>query len=138
MNPKRYYTVGEANQAIPQIEPLVRSLSQRAGALNGMRSRKAGVSPRPACDTRVDPDYFRELEVLNRELRDLSQRGCEIKDLRSGIVDFPALLNGREVCLCWRLGENAISHWHEVDAGFKGRQPIAAAHEFEGSSPGEN
>jgi hypothetical protein len=138
MNSKRYYTVGEANQAIAQIEPMVRSVTRRADVLNGMRARESGASPRPACDTRVDPTYFQELEILSRELRDLNQRGCEVKDLRGGVVDFPAQLNGREVCLCWRLGESAISHWHEVDAGFKGRQPIAAAHEFEEQSPGEN
>lgn len=132
-NRKRYYTVGEANQALARIEPVVRALSERAGALRGMRASPGGPGQsRPAPETRVEPGYFRELLALYSDIQELRRHGCELKDLTSGIVDFPALLQGREVYLCWKLGEDAILHWHEVDAGFRGRQPIDSESGFEG------
>ncbi len=58
-------------------------------------------------------------------LQELEAVGCECKDFRSGLVDFPAFLAGRVVYLCWKLGEPEIAHWHEVDAGFSGRQLVS-------------
>ncbi len=130
MNVKRYYTPVEANRAIAHIEPLVRGLSDRAEVLRGLGPGGGGT--RPPVDTLVGPQYFRELMALSEDLQRLKKYGCMLKDLESGIVDFPARLKGREVLLCWRLGEDSISHWHEVDAGFRGRQPIDAVQCFEG------
>jgi len=138
MSPKRYYTPVEADRAIAQIEPIVRRLSERAGNLSGLRQphqgRRAG---KPASDSPVDPTYFRELVALNDGLQELRRHGCVLKNLQSGIVDFPARLEGREVCLCWRLGEDSISHWHELESGFRGRQPIEAGQQFEGGEARE-
>ena len=50
--------------------------------------------------------------------------GCEVKDVQTGLVDFRAMRDGRAVYLCWRLGEEDIAFWHELDAGFAGRQPL--------------
>jgi hypothetical protein len=55
---------------------------------------------------------------------EVEQIGCELKDFRVGLIDFPALLDGREVCLCWQLGEDDITYWHETTDGFAGRRPI--------------
>lgn len=130
MNTKRYYTPVEANRAIAHIEPLVRGLSDRAEVLRGLGP--SGGDERPPVDTLVGPQYFRELMALSEDLQRLKQYGCMLKNLEGGIVDFPARLKGRDVLLCWRLGEESISHWHEVDAGFHGRQPIDAEQCFEG------
>jgi hypothetical protein len=62
-----------------------------------------------------------EFDKLIAKINDL---GCEIKDIEQGLVDFPALREGREVYLCWRLGEEEVAFWHELDAGFGGRQPL--------------
>jgi len=132
MNVKRYYTPVEANRAIAGIEPLVRGLSDRTEALRDLG--RSGGDGRPPVDTLVDPQYFRELMALSEDLQRLKQYGCVLKDLETGIVDFPARLEGRDVLLCWRLGEESISHWHEVDSGFRGRQPIDTAQCFEGES----
>ena len=115
-----------------EIEPLVRALIERTARLRFLSSaQKPASARRPAPDTVVEGSYFRELLLLNREIQEIGRRGCELKDLDSGIVDFPARLEGREVCLCWRLGEDLITHWHEVDAGFRGRKPIEALGQFE-------
>ena len=51
--------------------------------------------------------------------------GITLREIETGLIDFPALVSGRQVCLCWRLGEDAIEWWHELSAGFSGRQPLA-------------
>ena len=60
-------------------------------------------------------------------MTELEQLGVECKSLDSGLFDFPCELDGRVVYLCWRTGERAVTHWHEVEAGFAGRQPLEAA-----------
>jgi hypothetical protein len=139
MRPKRYYTPVQANQTIARIEPIVRQLSERAGTLSGLRGLKQGrQADKPAPDSPVDAGYFRELVALDDGLQELRRHGCVLKDLQSGIVDFPARLQGREVCLCWMLGEDSIAYWHETDSGFKGRQPIEAGHDFEAGGAEED
>jgi hypothetical protein len=54
----------------------------------------------------------------------IQEIGCLVKDLDIGLLDFPTLYRGREVYLCWRLGEQRIEHWHGVDEGFRGRKPV--------------
>ena len=72
----------------------------------------------------VHPGYFDLLERIHTTLREVTSLGCEVKDLESGLIDFPSTHEGRNVYLCWRLGEDRVTHWHEVDAGFAGRQPV--------------
>ncbi|HEY2326243.1 MAG TPA: DUF2203 domain-containing protein [Gaiellaceae bacterium] len=61
---------------------------------------------------------------LQECLEELQELGVEVKDLDTGLLDFPSLRNGEEVLLCWRVGEDAVSWWHHSQAGFAGRQPI--------------
>jgi len=63
------------------------------------------------------------LEV-RRILETLEQAGVVVKDVDRGLVDFPALIEGREVFLCWELGEDEVAYWHELEAGYRGRQPL--------------
>jgi hypothetical protein len=58
--------------------------------------------------------------------KELRQLGVELKDYFTGLVDFPCLMHGREVYLCWRLGESEVAHWHELEDGFAGRQKLLA------------
>ena len=65
------------------------------------------------------------MEELVAKVRELNERGIEIKDLDKGLIDFPALrANGEEVYLCYMLGEETILAWHPLEGGFAGRQPI--------------
>jgi hypothetical protein len=65
-------------------------------------------------------------DTLHRFEDELAEVGCQLKDHRIGLIDFPALREGREVLLCWKLGEEMIGHWHEVSEGFGGRKAIGA------------
>ena len=69
---------------------------------------------------------MQDLRFEGREyIAELDSIGCELKDTRTGLIDFRSRLGGREVYLCWKLGEREIEHWHELDAGFSGRRSIA-------------
>jgi hypothetical protein len=63
-------------------------------------------------------------EALREGLEQLADWGIELKDISTGLVDFPALRDGREVYLCWRVGELKVAFWHEIDTGFAGREPL--------------
>jgi len=63
-------------------------------------------------------------DQLETYVEELQKLGAELKDFFTGLIDFPGWINAREVCLCWQLGEGNIEHWHEANAGFRGRQQI--------------
>ena len=66
----------------------------------------------------------RSAERLKQAMEEISEYGCQIKDLDIGLLDFPTLYRGQEVLLCWRLGEQRIEYWHGLEEGFRGRKPI--------------
>jgi hypothetical protein len=69
--------------------------------------------------------YVRALTTLSRKSQELDHLGVQIKDYERGLIDFPTMRDGRVVLLCWQLGENEeLTWWHDVDAGFAGRQPL--------------
>jgi hypothetical protein len=122
----QYFTVEEANALLPEIEFLMEQLLERrakviesrdliAGILEDVQSNVGG----PAASAMVQE--FLAIERLAKKIR---SHGCIIKDLNNGLVDFPSIREGREVYLCWRFGEPQIDFYHELHAGFKGRQQL--------------
>lgn len=128
---RRYFTVEEANKALPLVRMIVMDVVKQLQAVETLRHRLAGVS---STKRKGDDPYaeevaqtLAELEAENERLRDLIEElqklGVELKG-PDGLCDFPSLRDGREVYLCWRLGEESVAHWHELDAGFAGRQEL--------------
>ena len=130
----RLFTAQEANATLPLVRAIVQDITQLAGELVGRRERLSLLLAR----NRHQPQdlYGEELaqieEVLERDSRQLREYaeelqalGVELKSALEGLVDFPAMREGRRVCLCWKLGEAEVAHWHELDAGFQGRQPLS-------------
>jgi hypothetical protein len=74
--------------------------------------------------TLVPPRYVALVTDLQCLVEDIHSCGCHLKDLDSGLVDFPTLWEGREVYLCWKLGEPRVGYWHELEAGFAGRRSL--------------
>jgi hypothetical protein len=72
----------------------------------------------------VNARYFYLICRLQSLVSEIGAEGCEIKDLEGGLIDFPTIWEGREVFLCWKLGEPEVGHWHEIDDGFAGRQSL--------------
>jgi hypothetical protein len=131
--PKRF-TLEEAQNLLPRVESLVRqamalkseydeaeraiqSFSQRVMLLGGI-----SVNLEHAAEVRNRRDSAaRQLRGAIEQVQDL---GCVVKDLDTGLVDFPTLFRGVEVFLCWKVGERAIEFWHGVEEGFRGRKAI--------------
>ncbi len=121
-----FFTLIEANQAMQTVRPLMDELQEirakilvhQPAAWPAMQ-KSAGNGGNLALSKMVQE--FDRLDVLVHRIHDL---GAQIKDLNSGLLDFPALKDGREICLCWKHGEDDIVYWHEADEGFAGRQLI--------------
>ncbi|MCS6915743.1 MAG: DUF2203 domain-containing protein [Myxococcales bacterium] len=135
MDTKRYFTVQEANALIPMLEErfgrILRLRSQLRTAYQELE--RLGETPSAETLTRLSgpPELraargkFRALmEALQEDIRAVEATGAEIKDLDIGLCDFLGRRRGRDVYLCWRYGERQITHWHDLNAGFAGRQPL--------------
>lgn len=123
----KYFTVEDANAILLQIKPFLKALSEvyraimaRAGEIEPYVTQKAGGNGGHP----EGGSFILHLEQLSEGINRIQSVGCIIKDIESGLIDFPALKDGREVYLCWRLGEENIEFWHEIDTGFAGRQPL--------------
>lgn len=121
-----YFTLEEANALLDTLRPLVgRMLKVRQELLNlqpelepVLRKALGNGGSLVASQAAV---YFEELRELVERIQ---SSGVELKDINSGLLDFRSLREGREVYLCWRYGEDEIGFWHDIDAGFAGRQPL--------------
>jgi hypothetical protein len=118
---RRLFTLAEANKALPYVRRIVadiREVYQEAVDLQ----QRLQEPELPA--EQGDEAYDRIMGRLNQLVDELHDVGVELKDYELGLIDFPAIHEGREVYLCWKLGEPEVLAWHEVDAGFAGRQKV--------------
>jgi hypothetical protein len=127
--PKRRFTLEQANRTLPLVRRIVTDIVQvHQNAL----IQQEKLEKRQA-DSKARLDAEKQLQSLKDRfvsLRDeLSNVGCELKDPQIGLIDFVGQHQGHDVYLCWKLGEQKISFWHELDAGFPGRQPISTLEE---------
>jgi hypothetical protein len=117
----REYTVEEANDLIPTLAAtLVRIKEARVVVVRGAQQ----VKPRTNGGGAWSQEYWDALDTLRREVERLNDQGLILRDADSGLVDFPSRREGREVFLCWRLGEDTVAHWHGPESGFSGRKPL--------------
>ena len=122
----RLFTVESANRALVLVRRIVQDIVTRYAELMALRTRREELENEVGADRRLadlQDTHQSLIESLNALSEELTDIGVELKDW-SGLVDFPALHEGRRVLLCWRLGEPTVAHWHELDGGFKGRQPV--------------
>lgn len=127
----RYFSLDEANRTLPLVRRIVEDIVEMypdvQRKLETLRTL-AGRDEKDAALERRMEDLRDELEqdsdVLNAFLAELGQIGCQFKGFEDGLVDFHAWMDGRPVLLCWKLGEDVIEWWHELDGGFAGRRPL--------------
>ncbi|HEY6776169.1 MAG TPA: DUF2203 domain-containing protein [Thermoleophilaceae bacterium] len=121
----RHYTLEEASALLPRVADLIERMRSARDRLGDREARKAlaeaGTTNGGGKPGRTVSEGFLELRESMVELRQLE---VILRDLDRGLVDFPALREGREVYLCWQEGEDEIGFWHEPDAGFAGRRPL--------------
>jgi hypothetical protein len=130
----RFFTLDEAQQILPVVQQWLRgavearhSLAEADAAMMELRRHviaMGGVRPDQARALVLKARRDSAVAEVNRSLEAIVGLGVQVKDLDSGLIDFPTLYRGREVLLCFRLGEAGISYWHELDGGFSGRKPI--------------
>ncbi len=121
-----YFSVEEANVALEIIRPLMEEVQSLRAKIIAHQpeiwpaiERSAGNGGNPALSKLV-----KDFERLDDLLHQILATGAQIKDVNTGLLDFPAWRKDREVFLCWKFGEGKIEYWHEIEAGFAGRQPI--------------
>ncbi|MBL4699653.1 MAG: DUF2203 domain-containing protein [Phycisphaeraceae bacterium] len=121
---KKYFTVVEADKALAYVRPVTRDLMDCYAHVVDIRRRIE--KPREQ-DNRehLEADYESTMDHLSELVDELHQVGVELKDFERGLIDFPAVHDGREIYLCWQFKEQSVCAWHETDAGFAGRQDVA-------------
>ncbi|HEY6014267.1 MAG TPA: DUF2203 domain-containing protein [Candidatus Limnocylindrales bacterium] len=142
----RFYDIDDANALLPELGSIVRVLGEQRAELVRLRDEvlAAGKAGGEGATTALGgpaggadrPPISGELRLTRLRMQGLIDQmaagvaridalGLTLRDIERGLVDFPALVSGRQVWLCWRLGETAIGWWHGLDTGFDGRQPLA-------------
>jgi len=132
----KIFSVEEANGLIPYLEATLVKLCARArdlGALQGEIQVLNAIESSGATSRNLDIRDLREkearcarmLEEFRAALHEVASRGCILRDLDLGLVDFYTMARDQVVCLCWRLGEARVRHWHTTDEGFSGRRPLS-------------
>jgi hypothetical protein len=131
--PRKHFTVEEANRALPLVRAIVGDFVAQYNNVKNLRERLAALTTRNA-KRRPDDPYAEEVARQEAELEaeeaklagyveELTKLGVELKGT-DGLCDFPSYREGREIYLCWRLGEPEVAHWHDLHSGFAGRQPL--------------
>jgi len=127
----KYFTVAEANRTLPLVRRIVGDITALYPRWRDLVSKYELVA------AQARPEWGESAEQLNlrrqidahawdiqRYLQELEGVGCVFKGFEDGLVDFYGRIEGRDVCWCWKQGEEKIEHWHELEAGFAGRQPL--------------
>ena len=122
---ERHFTREEANAALASLRPLLQRLRDAKDLLTDEEAHEALSDAAPGngggeAGVQVGESF---LEV-QRLLAALQEAGIVLRDIDRGLVDFPTLLDGREVYLCWELGEEDVGYWHDMDGGYGGREPL--------------
>jgi len=127
----RHFTVEEANATLPYVRRIVADIVAEYAQWRDAIYRYEVVAAGTTADTgETDEQVALREEVdtiaqrINEYINELTGVGCVFKGFEGGLVDFHSQLNGRDVYLCWKLGEPAVAHWHELESGFSARQPI--------------
>jgi hypothetical protein len=132
--PVRVFTLAEANDLVPVVQKHLCGLQESVRSVSACRDSLAVLdvigggrvqSPEHREYVQVRARLEAEIHRYQERIEDFQKLGCILKSIDPGLVDFYGLREGRLIFLCWKLGEKRIGHWHEVNAGFRGRRPVA-------------
>lgn len=132
--PMKTFTLDEAQSLLPLVESLLKRAIEGKRAAEAAEAELGAIAQHiyVAGGVRVDVSKVSKLrsdveshtQRVRETVAEIDEIGVQVKDLDSGLLDFPCRIDDEVVLLCWRMGETAIEHWHTMDAGFKGRQPV--------------
>lgn len=128
------FSLEEAQSLLPVLESLLRraidgkrSAEKVESGLSGLAQQiyiSGGMRVNPARIAKQRTDLEDHIKQVRETIAEIDAIGVQVKDLETGLLDFPCRVEDEVVLLCWRLGEPAIEHWHTMEAGFRGRQPV--------------
>lgn len=139
----RFYDIDDANAAVPELEVILGTLAGQRADLVRIRDDVLAMRPDPGAGpassapeptvAAVAADELRLARLRMQGLVDqmaagvarIEAMGITLRDIPDGLIDFPALVNGRQVWLCWKRGEPEVGFWHDLGSGFSGRQPLS-------------
>jgi hypothetical protein len=123
------FTLAQANDSLVYVKRVVSDLSTTHRLIMSSQEKLERMSSkqRVLCEREIAGQKGRFTSLLD----ELKVVGADLKDARSGLIDFIGRHQGHDVCLCWKLGEDKVSYFHEMDSGFEGRQPISKLQESE-------
>jgi hypothetical protein len=123
----KHFTLAEANRTLPLVKRVVGDIVKTHEQVTQMQAAvtAATAKDQPVLQTRLDL----AIEHLQAYVDALHEIGCDLKDYQMGLIDFIGRHQGRDICLCWKLGEDSIAYWHEMQTGFNGRQPVSTLEE---------
>ncbi|HEV8686784.1 MAG TPA: DUF2203 domain-containing protein [Gaiellaceae bacterium] len=131
--PSQDFTPDQANALLAEVRPLAERLVRHRRVLSRAQAARTRIVSRIAGNgagidagelAELDERIGKELTGIARCVNAIHELGAVVKDPDEGLVDFPSRVDGREVYLCWKLGEDAIEYWHGIDEGFAGRKPL--------------
>jgi hypothetical protein len=123
---ERIFTIGEANSMVPDLEAMLREIQKTRAFIMKIRGdiQKARERLAENGGSLQGPAYLKALEFIMKRVDQIQKMGIVVKDLEKGLCDFPYMLDGRMVYLCWKLGEAEVGWWHETDSGYANRKPL--------------
>jgi hypothetical protein len=121
----KHYTREEARALLPQVSAWLEKLTGLRAVQHQMEERLQGMLA-PGCDLggATVNEWVRTLLKTQQVVMEFFRREIQIKDIDRGLLDFPAIMDGKEVFLCWEKGEEDIEYWHDLDAGYAGREHL--------------
>jgi hypothetical protein len=136
----RLFTVDEANSLLPELRPLVQRILDRLDSLREKSEdvvraeRLSPASPELMKSLQRNEAIARLIHEVKCLVDEINGYGCVCKGIEEGLVDFPCMLGGEIVFLCWRFGEESVGHWHKIEDGFAGRKPLLDGEEEGGGN----
>jgi len=130
----RFFDIDAANEALIEVAPLLATLSDQRAELIRLRDRalaahSAAAGGGSAADDREETQRIRLrmqgiIDQMAAAVARIDALGITLRDIERGLIDFPALSAGRQVWLCWQLGESDVAFWHDLETGFGSRRPL--------------
>jgi hypothetical protein len=122
---QKHYTREEARALLPEIRGWLGRLSELHKSIDRQETKLQGmIAPQTDQGGQLVNDWVRNLAQFRTLLVEFYRRDIQVKDLDRGLIDFPAIIGGREVFLCWEQDEEDIEFWHDLDSGYAGRERL--------------
>jgi hypothetical protein len=128
-----HFTPEQANAALAEVRPLAERMVAHRAKVGELLGHRAGLTTTIAGNggdldpgelARVEAEIAEQAKGVARCVNEIHGLGAQVKDADEGLVDFPALRGTEEVLLCWKVGEDEIAFWHDLEEGFAGRRPL--------------